>query len=223
MGQTTLVSTLIDRVLTDLQQDPTDPVYWTRQETLDIVWEGLVEINLLSGYYQTSVTQTLTNNSLQGAPEHIAIIHVRMGTAALLKYSVDALDSQFPNWEDESAVAAPRRWAALGTNLFIVHPRTTTTGTVATIDVLQLADQLAETDIIPLDDEYIEALEKYVFHVARLKEGGQEFQQSLSSYQQFTTYAAQLSARVAWKDAPIWAYQPVVKVADAVPRPVRSR
>lgn len=223
MAATTLASTVVDTVLTRLSEDPDDPRYWSREEILDLVWEGLLETTLISGHLQTSVNLTLTGNSVQAAPAHVAILHMRIVNNSMQKYSVDDLDSAKPNWDGDPQTTNPTIWAPIGVTKVLTHPRTTATSKVAVCTVLQLPATLAESDTIPLEDEYVEALANYAFSVARLKEGSGEFRDSMVDYDRFLERVGQLTERVAWKNAPGWCKTPKTIIADAVPRQRRVK
>lgn len=218
MAATTTASQIIDEVLEKLSEVPASPVYWSRAEILEFVWEGLVELNLFSGFLQKPVTLTLANNPVQQSPAHIAVLHVRVNNKAMLKYSVDELDAQFPVWENELQVLRPQRWAPIGLNYFLTYKRTSTANVPAVVDVLELPAVLTESAVIPLDDEFTNCLVEYGFSMARLKEGGAEFEQGLASYKDFIEVAQDLASRWNWKRMPGWTVEPKTKLADSVPR-----
>lgn len=217
MAATTLASTVVDTTLTRLSEDPTAPRYWSREEILDLVWEGLLEATLVSGHLQESVNLTLTGNSVQAAPNHVAILHIRVGNNSMQKYSIDDLDSAKPTWDSDPQSVNPSIWAAIGTTKVLTHPRTTATGKVVVCTVLEFPPVLAESDVIPLEDEYVEALANYAFSVARLKEGGAEFRDSMVDYDRYLERIGLLAERVAWKNAPEWTKTPKTVLSDAVP------
>lgn len=223
MAASTLASTVVTDVLRRLSEDPTNPRYWTRVELLDLVWEGLLEATLISGHLQATINVTLTGNSVQAAPGHIALLHIRVGNNSMQKYSVDDLDSAKPGWDGEPQVINPTIWAPLGLTKMLTHPRTTATGKVVACTVLQLPATLAETDTIPLEDEYVEALSNYAFSVARLKEGGVELRDAMTDYARYLERVAQLTERVAWKTAPGWAKTPKIVLSPQVPRQAKRK
>ncbi len=213
MAATTLASSVVTSVLLRLSQDE----YYTRAEILDAVWEGLLELTLISGHLQTDVNVTLTGNSIQAAPNHVAILHIRIGNGALQKYTLDELDDAQPAWDSAPQVANPRIWANVGANKFLTHPRTSSVSKTAVCTVLELPPMLAETDVIPLEDEYIDALIHYAFSIARLKEGGVELKDALTDYDIFLQRVGNLTERVAWKNAPQWTKAPRTLLAISTP------
>lgn len=223
MAATTLASAIVDDVLRRLSETTTNPRYWSRAEILDLVWEGLLECTLMSGHLQATVNVTLTGNTLQAAPNHVAILHVRIGNNSLQKYSVDELDASRPAWDSEPQKVDPTMWMPFGLTKMMTHPRTNVTGKVAAVTVLQLPTVLAEGDTIPLEDEYVSALSDYAFSVARLKEGGAELRDAMTNYDGYLKLTGELTERVAWKSAPEWAKTPKTKLADAVPRQSAGR
>jgi hypothetical protein len=218
MAQTTTAAVVIDRVLEKLNEVPSAPRYWSREEIRQLIWEGLVELNLLSGYLQDTLSLTLARHPVQPTLPHIAVLHVRSGYRALLKYSIDELDASHPNWESEKLPRTPARWAPLGLAYLVTHKRTTTASQTVTVDVLRLPVKPLEADVIPLDDEYVVAIAEYAASVARLKEGGAEQEAGVQMYQQFLALAGDLAERWNWKRMPAFPVLPRAKVADAVPR-----
>lgn len=220
MGMTTTASDVIDSVLTELQEDTVNPVFWSRAELLALVWEGLVDINLIAGYLQRTDTIALNGNALQGATTDIAILRMRVGTRSLEKFSVDDMDANFPTWENDSTSTTDgiKHWANAGLTKIVTHKRTLSPPQSVSVDVLRLHPVLTESTVLLIDDEWSNALEDYVFHVARLKEGGLELQQSMANYQRYLDQVAELARRTAWKSEPGWTQTPKAKIADAVPR-----
>lgn len=218
MSATTLASSAVDIVLYRLGEDPAAPIHWSRAEILDLVWEGLLEATLISGHLQAAVNVTLAGNSIQAAPNHIAILHVRIGNSSLQEYSVDELDAGRPGWVNEAPVGVPSRWSPIGTTKLLTEPRSGSSSPVAVCTVLQFPAVLAEASVIPLEDEYVEALENYAFSAARLKEGGAEWKQSLADYDRCLQRIGQLAERVQWKNAPEWVNAPKTLMAVSVPR-----
>jgi len=219
MAATTLASAIVNAVLQKLSQDTTTPRYWTSAEILDLVWEGLLETTLITGHLQTNVTVTLTGNSIQYAPNHVAVLHLKAGNSSYYKYSVDELDAAKPTW-DSAATGTPNVWAPVGVNKLLVFPRPPNSTTTITATVLQLPATLALTDTIPLEDEFVGCLTQYAFSVARLKEGGIEFKESLNEYDRYLKRVALLTERVEWKSAPEWTRTPKTALALATPEQI---
>lgn len=218
MTDNILRSRMIDEVLIQLQEDPESPVFWTRDEIMDLLWEGDVELQLISGYQQSQEEVTLNGNSLQGNPDQIAILSVFCDDKALTKYSLDELDSRYPTWENDPPANVPRIWVAVGANQFITYPRTTSASLTITLNMIEIPETFTEDTVLTFDEEYSQALVFYGFHAARLKEGGAEFNQSMQAYQDFLRIAGTVTRRAEWKNAPGWTVPPKTSLSDMTPR-----
>src|SRR5437762_8295380 len=149
-----LASDLVTAVLGRLAQNSDNPAFWTRSEILQWLWEGLVELQLISERVQIEHTQSLGNNSITGAPAEIAVIGVRCGNEALPHYSIDEIDGRYPTWEDDPQRPYPKAWAPLGCDKIITYPRESRTDQSLTFIQLQLPGDVSETTTLPLDAEY---------------------------------------------------------------------
>jgi hypothetical protein len=85
------------------------------------------------------------------------------------------------------------------------HPTAATSVSLTTLDNPQ---PLGETDSIDLQPEYVEALIDYVFHMARFKEGGAEFQQSQEAYDNFQNKAGKRAQKTFSEQYVFWARNP---------------
>lgn len=217
MAATTIASGVITSVLHRLNQDATNPRYWSRAEILDAIWEGLWEATLITGHLQMDVNVILNGNSIQASPNHVAVLHIRIGNSSLQKYELDELDNAVPSWDSATQGTTPTIWTAVGVNQMLTHPRTSATGKVAVCTVLQLPATLTESSVIPLEDEYIQALINYAFSIARLKEGGVELKNALTDYDSYLKRIANLADRVEWKNAPEWTRAPRTLLAMSTP------
>lgn len=179
----TTAGTIADRVLRRLEESTTAPVFWDRTEILDFINEGLNELNLIALKIRTTGNEALSASTFYSSPTgSVAILQVGVSNRPLHKETLENLDRQNKNWQDDRGI--PRQWSPVGLNLFAVHP-SPTSGATANIIYLDTPSALGENDDIPLEDEFCEALEDYAFHMARFKEAGDEFAQSTLIYERF--------------------------------------
>lgn len=176
---------IVSQVLRRLDEEPEDPVFWTRSEILVLLNEGYAELNLIAH----KLTSTRTINQMSAhfirIPETaIAASSLAVGTRAIQKGSLEASDLNNAGWCGD--IGVPRRWGAVGCErIFLDRYPTSTDGTDLVLTTLDIPLELDESTIIDLEAEYMLALENYAFSCARFKEGGAEFQQGLASYDDF--------------------------------------
>ncbi len=83
-----------------------------------------------------------------------------------------------------------------------------TSALLVTLQTLEQPPTLAETDDLQVEPEYQKALEDYVFHVARFKEGGLEFQMAQPAYDDFTSKAGMRAEKTFKEMFVIWGRTP---------------
>jgi len=191
-------SEVIDQTLELLDEDPLNPVFWTREELLVHLNDAIREFNLIALKFQERVTSSLPQSvAFQVTPlGAIAVLEISRGDVFLRKRVLEGMDREQPRWQLQTG-ARPKQWGPVGINLFFLSPNPTTNQSLE-LTLLQQPMILSEDTVIDLDDEYVDALGDYVFHMARFKEGGAEFQQSLKQYESFRSVSdSALRRRVA--------------------------
>lgn len=199
---------IIDTVLRELEESISTPVFWTRAELLQHLNDGLLEMNLLTGKFQSENSAFApTTATLQSTPAGaICVLHVSRSSQFLRKRTLEEMDKENRKWmRSVSAGNVIRQWGPVGLNLFFVYPKLTAPGSTLTIVTLDIPATIGEATNIALDTEYISALEQYVFHMARFKEGGAEFQQSIEAYDFFRIQCGALASKKMSEQYGLWA------------------
>lgn len=202
----TTAADVIDQVLDRLDEPRTAPVFWSRSELLGYLNDGLVELTLIACHLTSETTYNMISAKLQAVPSGaIALIHAEYAGQPVEKSSIELFDRENPNWDAQSGIL--RKWAPCGMDAWFLdrHP------TAAASVVLTTVDQpvvLAETDVVDLEEEYINGLQDYVFHMARFKEGGAEFEQAMDAYDSFTEKAGMRGQRTFAEQWLVWSRDP---------------
>lgn len=201
------VSTLAVNIQSRLEELPTGPpgTFWSYQfEILTAIVEAMNDLTVLVGrpLQTVNVPYNLTPNTVwQPYPSGIFLITDLWGTGGVIHKvdlnSMDFVQSSWDSaWEQDTSPSGPTRWLPIGMTMFAVHPAPSVPMTI-NIDAIQYpvaeAWPYSGTETVPFQDEFFEAIEGYSAHILRLKESGQDFQQSLSLYQQYLTIAKRMT------------------------------
>lgn len=209
-----ILSQLVTQVLQRLEEDPANPVFWSIFEVENAVVEAMNEAALITGVVQTVQTATLTlpaDATWISMPENAICLLRIVGANAVQKTEVFALDKLHPGWQTEGGSSANppvltiTNWFPVGLDKFGIYPMLSADQQVK-VTYLSYPMQTAPAEYtgnetIPFQQEYIESLTQYAAHVLRLKESGQEFQESQQVYQEFLATMRRLSAFVARHDS----------------------
>ena len=198
---------VIDDALDRLQESRTDPVFWSRAELLVFVNDGFLEFTLMAGQLTTEATYPLIGAKLQAVPiTAIALLHVSYASEMVEKSTVERFDRENPNWESQYGIL--RKWSPCGLDKWIIdrHPTSALNVSLTTLDIPPDLGEATEIDLAP---EYVEALIDYVFHMARFKEGGAEFQQAVPAYDDFQNKAGKRAQKTWSEQYVFWARLPV--------------
>jgi len=208
---TTPISTLAANVLARLEENytsgvDTGPVFWNKNfEVYTAVVEAMNDLLLLVGRpTQTVGLQfNLTPNSVwQYLPKGLFLIsdvwgpqsRLRKGTLFDLDYNQSSWGS---DWENDTSPSGPTLWCPCGFNIFIVHPAPTAPQTVLldgiAYPVAETAFPYSGSETVPFHHEAFGWIEQYAAHYARIKEGSQEFQESLILYQNYLQGAKRMT------------------------------
>lgn len=197
---------VVDDALDRLQESRTTPIFWSRAELLIFVNEGFLEFTISAGQLTTETTYPLIGAKIQAIPvTAIALIHVSYASEMVEKSTIERFDRANPNWESQYGVL--QKWSPCGLDKWIVdrHPTSALSVSLTTLDNPQPLEEDSEIDLAP---EYIEALTDYVFHMARFKEGGAEFQQAMPAYDDFQNKTG-LRGQKTWSEQYVyWARNP---------------
>lgn len=178
---------VIDAALYRLDESISAPIFWLRAELLILVNDGFLEFTLIAGQLVSENNVTLALANVQSVPSTaIALIHVSYASEYVEKSSLELFDRGDPGWESKYGIL--RKWAPMGLNHWIADRYPISSVTVA-LTTLDKPTTLGENDSIDLPEEYVSALIDYVFHMARFKEGGGEFAQSMDAYDEYLSTA----------------------------------
>jgi|SRR5882762_1886611 len=198
---------VIDDISTSaLQQleelDPAAPVFWNlAHEIRPLVLEAMCEATLICGEPQTRLSAspyTIPANTtfLQNPVNSFAILRVELNGLPLHKVSIFDMDMENTQWQNDPPSDVPRDWFPLGLGQWGIHPQVVApVQAILTVLSFPVSDfpPYDGTEVIGLPIEYDLGLEAYVNAWARLKEGGQELQQGMGSYELFLSTMEELS------------------------------
>lgn len=197
---------IITNVLDRLNEVSADPTFWTREELLDKLNEAYNEENLISGRYTSERTQELVSSIIFGIPVGaVAVMSMEISNRPLEKSAIEDSDRGKVNWQKDKGI--PREWGAVGLTKLFTDRCVIASGTNVTIVTLDDVG-IVEEDTVFEDAEYALTLEDYVFSIARLKEGGAEFQQGLEFYDRFMLRAGLQGQRSMSQQYALWGATP---------------
>jgi len=215
---TTPISTLATNVLARLEENYTDgPVFWNLQfEIYTYLAEAENDLLMLIGRPTQTVAVPFTlvpNTPWQSPPSGVFLITGITGQQSQLRkvnlYDMDFNQSSWgSDWQSDTSASGPVRWGNLGFNWFFVHPAPTTPQSVL-LDAIQYPVPVSGypytgATTVPFHDETFQWLEMYASHMCRMKESGQDFQESLSLYKGYLEGAKRLTELEDKKDTLIF-------------------
>lgn len=155
---------------------------YTNPEIDYVINECLRVMNLRTGFYRITEHYpgfTEANKLVYDTPEAFIIPSiVYFEGRKLQRLPLRALARVRRNWAtDSTATAGPvQYWSPVGTSQFVISPKDATGGRDLTITGLGETPLLVNTsDVIALENEYVEAIQDYCKHRLPLKEGGKVF------------------------------------------------
>lgn len=179
----TTAGQVVTAVLQRLEEQTSSPVFVARSEILQLINDAFLEFQLIACQQTSERTYTLIGSKLQAVPiGAIAVLHVAYASKKIEKTSIENLDRGNPRWDALTGIL--QQWAPMGLDSWIAdrHPSAAANVTLTTLNQPTV---WTEDDTIDLEQEYIDGLVEYGFHMARFKEGGPEFQQSMDNYDRF--------------------------------------
>lgn len=199
-GVASQVSELENRVL-DRLEETNPPVFWNlADEIRTSVVEAMNVAMLITGEPQIRAIATTTlaaNQVLQSMPVGaLALLRIEGPNGVSVKRTtLFDMDKLSPGWETETGDSIDF-WFPFGFTQFGVHPKLTAgQQVILTYVAFPVATPRPYTGLEPIifQEEYTEGFVDYGSHVNRLKEGGNEFQQSIAAYQRFLDKMGELS------------------------------
>jgi hypothetical protein len=174
-------------------------IFWNLQSELyPAIVEGMNEAALITGdpEQRALATTLVPGGTVSGAPPFVyampstAILLVRMdavGSGTIKKVFACDLDRNNPGWEGETGDVI-KRWFPIGLTMFGIWPAliapVMVNLTVLSFPITTNAPYTG-AEVSPFREEYTDAFSEYAAHIARLKEGGVDFQESIPQYQSF--------------------------------------
>jgi hypothetical protein len=176
------------------------PVFWLQQqEYVTAVTEAIQDLLLLIGRPTQTVTQSYTllpNQVFQPMPPDVFVItdlYDQDGRAyQFTLYDMDFTQASWgSDWENDLSTNI-NQWFPVGFNMFGVHP-----AVVAPLQVTVTGIQLTPneawpysgTTTVPFEESMQVALEMYAAGYLQFKEGGSEFSNGVTLYQQYLEIA----------------------------------
>jgi len=217
---------VIDTVLERLEETIA-PIFWTRPEMLLYVNEGMKELNNLAAklHLESGVVTDSTDNFYAPPTDTIAVMAASVGDKSLERVTLEDLDREDRFWEGKTGTIL-KRWAPIGCNLFAIFPRPTLAGGSITVDfvVMKLPASIADNgDPIDMDDEFIESIQDYTFHIARFKEGGPEFSNAMTAFTNALARMGDVARKVYSQQPVIWTSEPALDTGPSYSTPDRGR
>jgi hypothetical protein len=209
---TTPISTLGVQVQNRLEESTGAPgIFWNLStELYSGIIEGINDLLILVGRPSFSVNQpfTLTAGTVwQTLPKsQLLITDIQGATSPLWRVSLFDMDYVQASWNgawESDTAAAPLRWGPVGFGSFFVHPAPTT---AVVVNITSIPYPTTDnwpylgSETVVFRDEYFQYLEMYAAHVARIKEGGLEWKESMELYQQYLEGAKRLTQIESKKD-----------------------
>jgi hypothetical protein len=197
------ISDIAPQVIARLEET-NPPVFWQlNTEIYSGIVEGINDLLLLVGRPTNTVNLPVTllpNTIWQPMPPGMFCITDIQGPGSaawkMTMFDMDYTQSSWQSsWENDLSDSF-QRWFPVGLTSFGIHPAVSVPQPV-TITGIQLVTTEAwpydGTVVFPFHDEFIAAVEKYAASYCRLKEGGNEFFESLALYQEYLGDAERLT------------------------------
>lgn len=185
-------------------------VFWSvPNEIYPALVEGMDEAALITGEPELrTVNVTLQpGGNVIGLPPFIyslpalfpqALLLIRIdstdGSAIKKVFAVD-LDRDDPAWESDSGWVI-KRWFPIGMTLFGVYPALRRPQDVQVSFLgypIPTGYPYSGAEVSPFREEYNDSFHEYAEHICRLKESGQDFQESIPAYQMWVDKMVQLT------------------------------
>ena len=193
----TLQQYVIDRI-------DNNTVMFTVPEITQFINEAYQVTNIFCGINQASVSVpgfSVAGQLLYQVPDPIIFpLQCSFEGRPLRKLSLSALAQNYRQWAyDNTTKSGPvQRWSPIGINQFVIHPCDSLGGRdISLIGVVEPPLLVNPTDVISLDDEFIDMIVSYATHRVQLKIGGGMFSQASLLIQ---SYWHRLKERMIYQD-----------------------
>jgi hypothetical protein len=188
---------MADRVLAEVGEDLSDPVYYRRNEAIDALNEAqrfFVLLTLSLEKTRTLALGAVTTwyDMLSTVPTMVLLLRVQLAStgAKVRPCRLEDLDALGSTWQ--TTAGAPVRYTSVGPVL-AVHPRPDAGGTSLTLTCAEMPAVMYGASSPEIAAEYHPALIDYAVYRLRMKEGGQEFLKELPRFESFMAAAKKMA------------------------------
>lgn len=175
---TVQLSTLQGYVLDRLDNNT---AFFTNTQITAAINEAVRISNAFIGYIQakTTFTTVTTLANIYSTPAGVLYpLQIVLGNIQIEKVSLAKLARDFPNWATDTTVqlGPPMRWAPIGLSQFVIHPNDSVGGRTATMFGVSEPTLLVNaTDVLQIEDAFVQLIIEYAAHRVQLKLGGKPF------------------------------------------------
>ena len=178
------------------QQLDNNQAFFLPDEATRILQEAFRVFNCLTGFWRDRVDAgfTVAGQHWYTTPAGLSyILRVEVDEVVMQATTVYDLDYGRPTWESETATGTeiPQAWAPAGVNLFALWPASLAGGESLIIEGVTPAPVLTNVGFVNLGEDELEMILDEALHIAQFKEGGQEFEASQLSHQEFLKEAGE--------------------------------
>ena len=180
--------------------------FWSTSEINAYIAEALRVWNVLTGYERDVYSSVAVIPSQQsyslsamtgGSSDPLFILRIESATDLTTFGTIDLriLSHYVPTWFSETSTTI-QNWSHIGQNNVVLYPKSTSSLllNVYTVDRAQVPTGDAST--IQISEEDMPAIIDYCTFIARLKESGSEFQESIGLLQNFLKAAARYNSMI---------------------------
>jgi len=201
---TTPISVLAPYVLNRLEEDTETPVFWSLEYEINtLLIEAISDLLLLVGRPTQIVNVPFTlqpNTPWQVIPDSLFCVTDVQGSSSQVwkvsLFDMDFLQSSWSSgWQNDVGTNV-NQWFALGFGMFGIHPSVSVPTTVTLTGIAPATTDAFPYDgsqTVPFHSEFYQALEKYAAGMARMKEGGNEFELGVRLYKDYLQDAQRLT------------------------------
>jgi hypothetical protein len=200
------INDLVPLVLDRLEESRTNPIFWdVPKEIVVFLVEAMNEATLITGEPEIRFDTSLKTKSQLTLPANQTVMTfsgdiplfgmMRLESSGQVKKTtVWDMDRMLPGWENDTG-DLPDFWFPIGLTQFGIHPQLVAPVTVIVSGIAEpVSTSRPYTGVEPCDfqSEFRESFVDYAAHIAGLKEGTKEFQDSIRVYDRFISRMAEL-------------------------------
>lgn len=175
--------------------------FWSSTELNLYINEALRVWNVLTGYQRTVETNTVSSASTPFYARSvftgtgIILLRIENANTHLDQVTLEEIDAYAANWISFTD-ATVTGWCHVGLNQILLNPIPSTSFSATTYYVDASPIPSSDGSYIQVGDEDLPAIVDYCVFIARLKESGSEFQESMALLQNFLKQAAKYNAKL---------------------------